>query len=156
MKKINKRKYKLPVRYVPPNRRYPSWKALNIMYNHHRRHNNPSQIKELSDLADLRQWEYGDGPLSNPFELEDQFLKTGINRAKRENFHMKVDIMRNKPGWFNPLPGNERSGDWFDYKNHWITYNDDVQHDYAKHLKTRQQHRDYERLDNHILRKFKW
>ena len=37
-----------------------------------------------------------------------------------------------------------------------INYNKDLIHDFNKHLKTRQQRSDYERLDNNILRKVRF
>jgi hypothetical protein len=151
MKKINKRKKTKPRRYTPPNRRPPipnyktAWEALNVANKHFRTHTNPEQIAELNVLADDREWRYGTGPLSNPFDLSDDFLHHYKNKSAMENFTFTGGNWHQ--GYpFNPDPDQK----WvLDYNKHLI-------HDFNKHLKTRQQHKDYERLDNNILYPFKW
>jgi hypothetical protein len=145
----SKRKTSIPKRYVNPNRRRPipnyksAWEALNVMNDHYRVHTNKEQVRELNKFADDREFRYGTGPLSNPFNLDDSFLIHYKNQAAMENWPY-TEGHGGHP--FNLDPDQK----WLlDYNKHLI-------HDFNKHIKTRTQHRDYERLENNILYKFKW
>ena len=156
LKKINKRKYRLPVRYV--NRNLPvnpritprhhknSWEALNAMYNHYRVINNKEQINELNALADNAEFHYGEGPLANPFTIPTSQLI-----SMRDQSSMEMWPYTQGHGGY-PFDINTSNNDY----KFMMNYNKDLVRDFNKHLKTRQQHKDYEKLDNMILRKFRW
>jgi len=145
---VNKRKRKTPVRYVNPNRRYPSWPALDIMYKHYRVYHKPKLIDELKDLVGDANELYHESILQWPFDLENSQLYTGISRAKKANFFNDIMQMHGKPGWWNPTPTQEQQ--------YWRNFNNAVQHDFKKHLNYRETHEAYEKLDNHVMHKFKW
>lgn len=155
---VNKRKRTPPKRWVNINRYRKKREALNQIYQYQKTYVRPNQIRKLHDLAKYAQnnfeddltWEF---ETLNPFELDDAQLQSGIERAARENFHMKVDIMRGKPGWPYALPGNKNSMNPFFHINngYWLDYNNAIQDDYKKHLNFRNQKKDFERLYNHVL-----
>lgn len=154
---VNKRKQTPPKRWVNINTIRKRREALNQIYRYHRHHEKPKQINELHDLATEAQLRYESGGIQWPFDIEDDQLETGISRAHRENFHMNVDNMQSKPGWWNPSPGNPRSNNrFFEDKKYWIDYNKAIQNDFGKHLHFRRNAADFERFDNHVLRKFRW
>jgi hypothetical protein len=140
---VNKRKRKTPARYVNPNRRYPSWKALNTMSQHFNTSRKPELINELRDLVGEANELYHESPLQWPFNLQNYHLRAGISRAKKENFFNRIDQMRGTPGWWNPLTNQNQQ--------YWLDYNDAVQNTYKKHLNLRDTFVGYERLNN-ILR----
>lgn len=148
-RRVNKRKQKHPRRYVRPSLRRPipnykkAWEALNVMNKHYRTVVNPEQIKELNRLADDREFRYGDGPLANPFDLSKDFLIHYKNESIIENW----PYTHGHQGYPFTLDNDQK---WV------VDYNKHLIHDFTKHLKTRQQHKDYERLDNNVLYPFKW
>ena len=156
LKKINKRKSKVPVRYI--NRNLPvnpritprhhknSWEALNAMYNHYRLFTNNEQINELNVLADNAEFRYGNTPLADPFKYSSDKLINWKNQSAMEIW----PYTQGHGGYPFDINTNNPDTKWV------IDYNRDLIHDFNKHLKTRQQHKDYEKLDNNILRKFRW
>ena len=151
---VNKRKRTPPKRWVNVNRYRKKREALNQLYKYQKTYVRPNQIKKLHDLAEYAQNNFESGGLSWPFELDDAQLQSGIERAARENFHMKVDIMRGKPGWPYALPGNKNSMNPFFHINngYWLDYNNAIQDDYKKHLNFRNQLKDFENLYNDVLK----
>ena len=147
MKKINKRKYRLPVRYVRPYaRNVPKKKALDIMYKHYITKLRPGTEENLAKRADEAVRRYPEGPLSWPFNYSNSYLKSGIKSAKRENHHVMLNRMFNKPGWHHPMPGNPNTINWED-DNFWINYNKDVIRDFNDHLEMRDITKGYDNLD---------
>ena len=144
---VNKRKRTPPKRWVPLNRRYPSWLAMDLMYKHNRLQR-PNEIDELRDLVGEANERYHDSPLQWPFDLDNSQLKRGITHAKKTNFFNNIDQIKGKPGWWNPTPTQEQE--------YWKNYNNAVIHDYGKHLNFNEKRDAYEVLDNHVLRKFRW
>ena len=104
---------------------------------------NPEQIKELNRLADDREFRYGSGPLANPFDLSTDFLIHYKNESIIENW----PYTHGHQGYPFTLDNDQK---WV------VDYNKHLIHDFTKHLETRQQHKDYERLDNNVLYPFKW
>lgn len=156
LKKVNKRKHRLPVRYInrkhgndglpriTPRHHKNSWEALNAMYNHYRVVTNNEQSDELNVLADDAEFKYGNTPLADPFQYPTSKL---INW--RDQSAMEIWPYTQGHGGY-PFDTSNPDRKWF------IDYNKTLIHDFNKHLKTRQQHKDYERLDNNILHKFRW
>ena len=144
---VNKRKRPSspPKRWVNTNRYRKKREALNQIYQYHRYYEKPKQVKELYDLAQNAQLNYTSGGLQWPFDLEDDQLETGISRANRENFHVQGG------NWHKGYPFNPTSD-----QRYWIDYNNAIQNDFGKHLHFRKNAEDWERLDNHVLRKFRW
>ena len=155
---VNKRKYPFEKRYRPsrsdvtPSRRVRRapmqdrrWMALNVMNNHFRVHKNRENINELNELADDAEFRYGTGPLSNGvFNMKDPFLIQLKEQSTQENFQFTGGNWHG--GYpFNPTPDQK----WV------LDYNKTLIHDFNKHLKARQQHRDFKRFENDVLYKFK-
>ena len=153
----NKRKKTTPKRYESFNRVQKRRQALDQIHKYHLVHHSRNQIKNLTDLTAEANELYHESPLQWPFFLEDSELKSGITKANRENFHMKVNIMQGKPGFSNPMPGNPRSNNQrFQNQLYWLNHNDALQHSFKKHLNVRTNRKAYERLDDHVLRKFRF
>jgi len=142
---VNKRKRTPPKRWVNINRYRKAREALDQIYKYHRYYQKPNQINELHDLAKYAQNNFESGGLQWPFDLEDDQLQTGISRANTENFHVQGG------NWHKGYPFNPTSDQLY-----WINYNNAIQNDYKKHLHFRKNAEDFERLDNHVLRKFRW
>ena len=143
---VNKRKRPSspPKRWVNTNRYRQKREALDQIYQYHRYYQKPKQIKKLRDLATDAQSRYEAGGIQWPFDLENDQLATGISRAHRENFHVQGGNWH-KGYPFNPTPD----------QRYWLNYNNAIQHDYKEHLHFRRNDEDWERLDNHVLKRFR-
>lgn len=134
---INKRKRKVPVRYVRPYARTkPKMEALYAITQHYNTKVYPKQIQDLRALATKAQEKYSSGGLQWPFDLANDQLETGISRANNENFHGKGGNWH-KGYPFNPTPD----------QRYWIDHNNAVSRDYGAHLKMRNMKKSYDRLD---------
>ena len=153
MKKVNKRKHRLPVRYRAPFLRHKAkMEALYAMTNHYQVKTHPEQMRNLNEQTDLNIQQFPDpGPLHDPSQYTDSFLRIHKKRAKDENYHMRINDMYSRPGWFNLMPGNPNTINWKE-DNYWLDYNDAVIKTYGAHLKMRNDKKGYEKLD--WLRKY--
>lgn len=148
MKKVNKRKRKLPVRYVRPYARTkPKMEALYAMHQHYETKVHPKQITNLSRRTDKTIAEFPEpGPLHDPSQFSDSYLYANKIYADRENYDMHVTNMVSRPGWFVPMPGNPNSIGWDD-NTYWIRYNEAVSNDFNAHLQMRDMKNAYNKLD---------
>jgi hypothetical protein len=148
MKNVNKRKRKLPVRYVRPyERTKPKMEAIYAITQHYNTKVYPKQIQDLSKQTNETIKEFPEpGPLHDPSQYTDSYLYHNKIYAERENFDMNLTNMYSKPGWYVPMPGNPNSIGWDD-NTWWIRYNNAVSRDFGAHLKMRDMKKGYDRLD---------
>ena len=157
MKKVNKRKYRLPVRYInrnhgnhgnpriTPQHHKNSWEALNVMYKHYQLHRHPKQYDELLDLVGEANEHYHEGPLQWPFDLDSTALRNSISNAKNANFHATGG------NWHGGYPFKPTHSQKYYWK-----YNNAIQKHFEKHLNFRNELKAWENVDNNILHKFRW